>query len=102
MTPEEKALKKKERNAAICAYYVAGHKVKACASLFKMTRQGIVLILQAGGVWTPYIKGPRTKFLGVNVSAETKDALKALADAEGESLSKFTSDVLDDAVGRTE
>ncbi len=87
-----------ERNQQICAHYVAGHKLKECASAFKLGRQRVLQILQAGGVWQPYVKGERTKFLGVNVSEETKEGLKAKADAEGKSVSRFASDVLDEAV----
>ena len=98
MTPEEKATQMTARNAAICAHYTSGHTVRECASHFILGRQRIMQILQEAGVWKPYVKGERTKFLGVNVSEETKDGLKAKADAEGKSVSRFASDVLDAAV----
>lgn len=98
MTNEEKVAQAAVRNARICAYYQAGHKVRDCASEFALGRQRIMQILQAAGVWKPYVKGGRTKFLGVNVSGETKDALKAKADERGTSVSKYASDVLDAAV----
>ena len=98
MTTEEKANQMTTRNAAIAAHYQAGHKVREIASEFKLGRQRIMQVLQAAGVWKPYVKGERTKFLGVNVSEETKDGLKAKADEAGKSVSRFASDVLDAAV----
>ncbi len=98
MTNEEKATQMTTRNAAICAHYTSGHTVRECASHFTLGRQRIMQILMAAGVWKPYEKGDRTKFLGVNVSAETKDGLKTKADEAGKSVSRFASDVLDEAV----
>ena len=87
-----------ERNAAICAHYVSGATLKDCASRFQLGRQRVMQILMAGGVWRPYVKDGRTKFVGVVVSPETKDALKEKADAAGKSVSRFASDVLDEVV----
>ena len=98
MTPDEKKDQMTARNAAICAYYANGATLAQTASRFQLGRQRVAQILQAGGVWRPYVKNGRTKFLGVTVSEETKDALKAKADANGVSVSKFTSDVLAAAV----
>jgi len=98
MTDEEKHNNMTTRNAAIVAFYQTPHTVRECASKFTLGRQRIMQILQARCVWKPYVKGERTKFLGVNVSEETKDGLKAKADAEGKSVSRFASDVLDTAV----
>lgn len=89
-----------ERNASICRYYQDGHSLKECASHFTLGRQRIKLILQAGNVWRPYVKGERTQFLGVNVSEETKGALKEKADAAGKSVSRFASDALDEVVAK--
>jgi predicted HicB family RNase H-like nuclease len=86
------------RNAAIVAYYRDGHKLKDCASEFQLGRQRVLQILQAAGAWRPYVKTSRDKFLGVNVTSETKDALKVKADEQGVSVSKFASNVLDEAV----
>jgi hypothetical protein len=86
------------RNAEICAYYNEGHKLAECASRFKLGRQRILQILQASGAWRPYVKTDRVKFLGVTVSDETKAALKDLADEKGVSVSRLTSDILDEAV----
>ena len=96
MTPEEKHSHRQQRNAAIVAYYRAGYKLKDCASRFTLGRQRVVQILQAAGVWQPYVKGHRTTFLGVNLTAETKDALRQKASAEGKSASKFVSDVIEE------
>ena len=98
MTDAEKKAQMTVRNQTICDYYVAGHNVRECASAFQLGRQRIMQILKASGVWRPYEKGSRTKFLGVNVSEETKDALRVKADAEGKSVSRFASDVLDEVV----
>lgn len=98
MTPEEKAQQMTDRNAAICAYYAAGHKPRECASKFGLGRQRVLQILQAGGVWKPYERGSRTKFLGVNITENTRDALKAKAGAQGVSVSRLASDALDEVV----
>jgi hypothetical protein len=86
------------RNAAICAHYQAGHKLKDCASHFQLGRQRTLQILQRAGVWKPYIKSDRTKFLGVNISEGTKDALRQRADDRGVSVSQLVSDALDGVV----
>lgn len=98
MTDEERARQMTTRNKMICDCYASGKTLKQCASEFQLGRQRILQILQAAGAWKPYVKQGREKFLGVNVTAETKDALKEQADAKGVSVSKFASDVLDEAV----
>jgi hypothetical protein len=98
MTSEEKVTQMTERNKAICAWYLDGHKLKDVASRFGLGRQQTMNILVKAGVWKPYEKGSRTKFLGVNVSEGTKDALSVKAAAEGKSVSRFASDALDEAV----
>lgn len=99
MTPEEKQAQMTARNAAICAYYTAGHKVAACASTFRLGRQRVLQILQAAGVWKPYEKQGRDKFLGINVTEQTKIALKDKAGRDGISVSQLASNALDAAVG---
>ncbi len=98
MTDEERTRQMTDRNQQICSRYLSGGSVKQCASEFRLGRQRIMQILQAAGVWKPYVKQGRSKFLGVNVSAETKDALKHKADDAGVSVSRFASDALDRAV----
>lgn len=98
MTPDERKAQMNERNAAICDYYQQGHKLAECASRFKLGRQRVLQILQAAGVWRPYVKSKRTEFLGVTVSEATKENLKTAADARGVSVSQFTADALDDAL----
>ena len=98
MTDDEKKANMTARNTAICSHYASGHTVRECASKFTLGRQRIMQILQEAGVWKPYVKGERTKFLGVNVSEGTKDALEQRATAEGKSVSRFVSDKLDAAV----
>ena len=98
MTTEERATQMTERNKAICARYLDGHKLKDVASRFGLGRQQTMNILVKAGVWKPYEKGSRTKFLGVNVSEGTKEGLIKKAEDEGVSVSKFVSDRLDAAV----
>ena len=98
MTPEDKKVQMEQRNAGICAYYQAGHKLAECATRFKLGRQRVLQILKAAGVWQPYVKMARTKFLGVSITDETKDALKVRADERGVSVSRLTSDILDEAI----
>ncbi len=98
MTPEERQRQMTERNAAICAYYIEGHTLRECASHFRLGRQRTQQVLEAGGVWKPYIKSDRSKFLGVTVTEETKAALRERAENEGISMSRFASDLIEGAV----
>lgn len=98
MTSEEKGVRMMARNEAICAYYGEGHKLRECASRFRLGRQQVMNILKKAGVWRPYVKGERTKFLGVSVSEQTKDALRAKAKVEGKSVSLLVSAALDAAI----
>lgn len=91
---------KRQRDEAICAYYVAGHKLAECASHFRLGRLRVLQILKAGGVWKPYVKTKRTKFLGVTVTPETKAALEEKAEDLGVSVSKLASDALDEVVNK--
>lgn len=100
LTAEEKQAKMDERNVAICLYYKEGHKLSETASHFKLGRQRVLQILQRGGVWMPYEKSKRDKFLGVQVSEETKAALQKQAESEGTSVSRFVSDKLDEIVAK--
>jgi DNA-binding transcriptional regulator LsrR (DeoR family) len=98
MTPEEKQAQMEQRNTDICLYYKEGHKLSECASKFRLSRQSIMQIVKKGGVWRPYVKTNRDKFLGVTVSGETKTALEERADEQGTSVSRFVSDHLDNLV----
>jgi hypothetical protein len=86
------------RDKIICDYYLAGNKLSVCASHFKLGRQRTLQILQEGGVWKPYKKKP-SAFLGVNIAADTKDAVVEEAKRLGISTSKLTDDILGDAMG---
>lgn len=88
-------MKNEERDAAICAYYSEGHSATACCKKFGLKRQRVHQILMKHGVKRRRTKGLRTKFLGISVSAQTKEALRQRADAEGVSVSKLTADALD-------
>ena len=96
MIDEEKKIQMTQRNAAICAHYQAGHKLSECASRFKLGRQRVQQILKAAGIWKPYIKNDRTKFLGVTVSEADKAALTLEAARRGISMSALTSDLIKD------
>ena len=108
MTTEERQARSAQRNADICAYYQQGINAsattsaaaKACASRFGLGRQRILQILQTAGVWKPYVKTGRTKFLGVNISEQTRDALKEKASEAGVSVSRMVSDVVDEMVAK--
>lgn len=91
-----------QRDAAICAYYLEGRKLAECASKFQLGRQRVLQILKIAGVWKPYEKTNRTKFLGVTVTPETKAALEEKADDMGISVSKLASDALDSIVSNDE
>lgn len=98
MTNEERQQQMEARNAAIAACYGEGKTLKQCASQFRLGRMRVLQILKAAGVWTPRVKSKRTEFLGINVSEETKQTLKAKADQEGVSVSEFAAEKLDEAV----
>lgn len=87
-----------ERNGEIVAFFKAGNSVRMTASRFKLGRQRVYQILFKAGACEPYSKSARTKFLGVHVSEDTKDALKEKATEKGVSVSKLASDMLDEAV----
>jgi hypothetical protein len=100
MTHEERIEQMTQRNAAIAAYYADGHKLKDVASKFGLGRQQTMNILVKAGVWKPYEKGSRTKFLGINTTSDTKDALTAKAADAGVSVSRLVSDALDEMVAK--
>ena len=98
MTDEEKQAQRVARDKAVCDYYTAGHKCSECASKFRISRQRVQQILHKAGVWKPYVKGNRTKFLGVMVTEEGKDALKAEADRRGTSVSAVASGLIEEGL----
>ena len=98
MTPEEKQAKLDLRNAAVCDYYLAGHKLSECAKHFELGRQRVLQILKQREVWVPYVRTKRTKFLGVSIKPAAKKALKRKASEKGISVSKLVSDAVDDLV----
>ena len=78
-----------ERNKAICDYYLDAHTITECGRKFGLRRQRVQQILKSGGVWKPHEKSDRSEFVGINVSAEVKDALKQKAKKRGVSLSRL-------------
>lgn len=87
---------KTERDAEICAFYAAGHSMRACCVKYKLGDQRITQILRKGGVWLPRVKGERTTFVGAHVTPEAKGKLQQKASAAGKSVSRFTSDLLEE------
>lgn len=85
----------KQRDADICADHKAGHDVAQLCQKHGLKRQRIYQILKRGGISHARIRSARTKFLGISISEETKEALKQKATDEGTSVSKLTSDALD-------
>ena len=102
MTDLERRERMTQRNAAICAYYQAGHTTAECGKKFGLKRQRAQQILKRAGVWQPYVKSGRTEFLGVSVKEATKKALRERADSEGISVSQLASDTLDASVASVE
>lgn len=90
-----------DRNTAICAMYVAGSTLQVCAEKYAISRERVRQILRKAGVFKRdrmVEKSDREAFIGVNVSETTKTAVKALADERGISVSRMTSDMLDEMV----
>lgn len=87
-----------ERDRALCALYATGTSLTECARQFGLRKQRTLQILKCGGVWRRQVRGRRTTYLGVQVTAETREALRQRAEAAGVSSSRFTSDLLDAAV----
>lgn len=95
------------RNEAICAFYqnvdpkTGESNPRPMADVgrkFGLKRQRVQQILKKAGIWRPHERSGRTKFVGVVVREETKEALERLAEEKGTSVSKLTSDALDDLV----
>src|ERR1017187_101813 len=82
-----------ERNATIIGHFTAGVTLDALAAEFTISRQRIRQIVRAAGAWKK--KTPRGSFLGVDVTDSTKAALKAEAEKRGVSVSRLTSDTLE-------
>lgn len=81
-----------ERNAEICKLYQDGATIPALATQFGISRQRIRQIVRAGGVWQRATTRP--VFLGVDVTQETRDKLKEIADQKQTSMSKLASDAI--------
>ncbi len=90
-----------ERNAAICQMYIAGATLKTCAEKYAISHERVRQILRKAGVFKhdrQIERSDRDAFLGVNLTTETKDALKAKADESGVSMSRLVSDQIDEMV----
>lgn len=98
MTEQEKQAQREARNAAICKYYLDGHKLSETSRHFKLGKQLVLRILKQAGAWRPYVKSNRTRHVGIVASEETKNALHRLAEERGTSVSALGSEILDDYV----
>ena len=88
-----------ERNEKVIEHYKSGASIRACAMQDGRSHQRIRQILRAAGVWRKPVPGSRPEFLGVDVSTETKEALRTKADELGISVSRLTSDTLETMLG---
>ena len=82
-----------ERNITIIARYTAGETLKEIAASYGLSCQTIRGIVRRAGVFRR--QTPRPEFLGVDVTTDTKAALKAEAERRGVSVSRLTSDTLE-------
>jgi hypothetical protein len=95
MSDDDKKTHMLARNAAICDLYLSGATLAACGKRFGLKRQRIKQIVQEAGIWRepiPHIPDGRDEFLGINISPEDKEALKAEAARTNTSMSALTSD----------
>lgn len=88
-----------ERDQEIGRLYEAGASLEQLAAQFGLSPSWIRDILKKQQRYIKYRDvnvSDREKFLGVNISAPVKKALKKEADRRGISMSSLTSDVLKD------
>ena len=97
---EGKRSQMSRRNVEICAYYQAGHELNECTMKFALGRQRVRQILRKAGLWHLRERTVRTKFLGAFISEPTKVALRQKARQKGVSVSRLTSDVLEESLRR--
>ncbi len=100
MTAQDKKDRMDQRDAELIVFYERGNTLTKTAKKFRISRQRALQILQVYGVWKPYVKTDRTKFLGVFVTKEDKKALKAEADRRGVSMSKLSADVIKEMLAK--
>ena len=89
------------RNEEICEMYVAGSTLQECGERFSISRERVRQILNKAGVpkqRRTTEKSDREVFLGVNLTATTKEALKTKAKKRGVSMSRMVSDEIDELV----
>lgn len=88
-----------ERDQAIGRAYEGGETVEQLGARYRLSDERVRQILKKQN---KFVKNrnvnysDREKFLGVNISAIVKEALKKEADRRGISMSSLTSDVLKD------
>lgn len=85
-----------ERNNVICESYKAGSTLESLAKEFMLSNQRIRQILRKANVWRR--QEPRPVFLGIDVTEDTKDKLRAKADAEGKSVSRLASEAIEQSL----
>jgi hypothetical protein len=81
-----------ERNIELCQLYADGWTLGALATRYVLSRQRTRQIIRAAGIW----KRPAVRpiFLGVDVTQETKNKLKAEAERQQTSMSRLASDAI--------
>jgi hypothetical protein len=84
------------RNIEIIRAYLAGRTMSDLARDYNLTRGRIYQILK--DIAKVRRASERDAFLGVNVTSDTRDALKRVAKERGVSVSKLASDALDEVV----
>lgn len=84
-----------ERDEAIVKQYDEGKTMADLATEHGISRMRVRQIVRKAGVYKPYRDVQhmgRDEFLGVNLTKEAKDALRAKAGEAGKSMSEMVSD----------
>ena len=103
-----KAEQNKNRNEEICKRYVEGGTLKSIAFDYGLSSERVRQILQRGGISKHFrakqknvglkdgvfVTDERGEFLGVNLSEEDKTALREEAARRGISMSKLSSNII--------
>ena len=82
-----------DRNTELCKLYTEDWTIPALATRYAISRLRVRQILRAAGVWKR--SAHRPAFLGVDVTEETKDKLKELADQKQTSMSRLAADAIE-------
>lgn len=86
-----------ERNDEICRLYIEGASIYDIGPQFKLSHERVRQILRQRGILREdRALSDRDEFLGVNISEQDKDALRAEAARRGLSMSALTADLIRD------